>query len=191
MLRSAALVVAFLVVPAASPAQTQAGLGVGYSILSGDSYDDVGAGPTLGGHFLFGISENAQVGVGFDYSALAGGSSVGQIDILAAARYLFPSDGARFFVGAKGGFTRQLATMVSRTPFTPDVTVSESSANGFAVGPTAGVRIASGGYAIEFAADGLFHSYGDRTVEGTVVQGTSDTGFRVVPRVAFAILIGE
>ncbi len=190
MRRSAAVVVAALLIPAMSAAQTHLLLGVGYSIVGGASYDGIGSGITGGGHLAVSISENAQIGVGFDYSLLGVQTTVTQVDIVAIGRYLFPSDGARFFVGGKAGVTRQAiteATFIGRREIT------ESTARGFVIGPTVGVQVVGvgGDLSVEFAADGLFHSYGDRSTQDATVPGTAQTGFRIVPRVAFAMAIGR
>ncbi len=192
MRRSAAVVVAALLVPAMSAAQTHLLLGVGYSIVGGASYDGIGSGITGGGHLAVSISENAQIGVGFDYSLLGVQTTVTQVDIVAIGRYLFPSDGARFFVGGKAGVTRQAITEATFGTLGSRV-ITESSARGFVIGPTVGVQIVGvgGDLSMEFAADGLFHSYGDRSTQDATVPGTAQTGFRIVPRVSFAMAIGR
>ncbi len=173
--------VAVLLVPATSSAQTQVGLGLGYSIVSGDNFENVDPGLTLGGHFAFGVFENAQIGVGFDFSPLSINGTdekIRQIDVLAMARYLFQTEPSRFFLGAKGGYTRQSET-------TLDLVIT-----GFAIGPTVGFQIPMGSVVMEWALDGTFHFQGDVSVSGTTVPDTDTNGFRLVPRIGIAIPIG-
>ena len=58
MRRSLSLAIAALIVPVALFGQAQIGLGGGYSFLSGDTFEGVDPGFTLGGHLAFGVSDN-------------------------------------------------------------------------------------------------------------------------------------
>ena len=198
MLRSVALFVTVLIVPATSSAQTQIGVGLGYSIPSGLTYSDSEAGTTLGGHLAVGVSANIVIGIGLDltfFSVEYTERREVQGDAIAMARYLFPSGAARFFLGGKLGYSVNPGTVCENLAESPCTAfIPNQVSSGFLVGPTVGVQIPAlqiraGSIFIELTADGLFHSNGNVESEGRTIPDTSRSGLRVVPRVAIAIPI--
>jgi hypothetical protein len=177
--------VAFLAGSTPVSAQLELAASGGIGNFSGDDFEGSEVGPTFGGELRFSVGPLAQLGLGFDYSSYGiedTDENVDEIDVFLIARRYTDAPAMRFFYGGKAGYSRQSADS--------EFVTGTVSANGFAIGPTVGVQAPLGAIAFEAGVDVLYQSYGDFSVEGTEVEGSSASGFRWVTRLGLAVPLG-
>jgi hypothetical protein len=176
---------ALLATPLCLQGQIRLGISGGAGNFTGDDFEGSQTGWTVGGELVYPLASGLEIGGLFDYSSY-GVDDVDTVDanvmdIYGVARYPFPGERARFFVGAKGGYSRLSA----------DSEGQSLSASGFAVGPTVGVRIPLSRISIDIAGDGMYTSYGDAEFEGTTIEDSSSSGFRWIARAGISIPLGS
>jgi hypothetical protein len=176
------VLIAMIAIPMGAQAQVRLGLSGGVSGYTGDDFDGVETGFTFGGELVFPLASGLEVGGAFDYSSYGledVDEDLSQIDIFGVVRYPVVGESVHFLVGAKGGFSRQKATIIE------DIT-----ANGWGFGPTAGIRIPLTSLSIDIVADGIYQSFGDFSVDGESVEDSSSSGFRWTVRGGISIPLG-
>lgn len=184
MLRSmlAALAFALFLAAPLSGQSVELGLNGGSGKYMGDDFEGAEVGFGAGGHLLFGEGD-ARFGAGVDY-ARYGEEDIDEkttaLDLFGLFRYMLPGESARFFVGGKAGFSRLSAEVL-------DISIS---ANGFGVGPVAGVQIPLEAFSVEISGDVQYVSYGDVEGEGETIEGSDSTGFEAGVRVGIAVPLG-
>lgn len=176
---------AVLLVIVAVPLQAQSlGISAGYGSLSGDDFDGIESGFTIGGELLFEVSQDVLLGGAFDYSSYGiedTEEDLSQYDLQGVLRYLFPGDETRFFVGGRLGYTRQSIEILTES----------AAANGFSIGPSVGVTIPTGGVNVDVSVDGLYETLGDFSSDGDSIDGSDSSGFRFLGRAGISIPLGD
>lgn len=138
-----------LAAPGAVHGQATLQAGAGGGTITGDDFENVEAGYSVGGGLLFDATENIQVGGEvFVHSLGVEGTdeNLDQYDVLAKARYVVPGETARLFIGAKAGYARQSFETVG----------VDQNSDGFTAGPTAGVQIPVSDLMIEISGDLMY-----------------------------------
>jgi hypothetical protein len=143
---TAALLIAL---PASLHGQATLQSAVGGGAFSGDDYENVEAGFSIGGGLLFDATENVQVGGEFYVHSMGvenTDENLDQFDVLAKARYLLPGESTRFFVGAKAGYARQSFESLG----------VDLNSDGFTAGPVLGVQIPVSSLMVELKGDVMY-----------------------------------
>lgn len=151
---SLAVAALFVTLPAGLQGQTILQAGAGGGSLTGDDFEGIDAGYSIGGGLLFGATENVQVGGEFfvhSFGVEDTDENLDQFDVLAKARYLIPGETARVFVGAKAGYARQSF----------DVAGVDFDSDGFTAGPTLGVAIPLSNLHLELSGDLMYVTQGE------------------------------
>lgn len=178
------LAVCLLLTPLPAGAQVTLGIGTGVGVLAGSDFDGNEGGTTLNLEAMVGPTAGFQFGGAVQYTSLGlegRSETVGQIDVLAAARYMFVPDLAQLYVGARAGFSRQ----------SWEIEAVERRSAGFSAGPTVGVILPFPWFGFEISMDARYIDFGEIEVDGTAAPGTDRSGVHVGGRVGLSFPLGS
>lgn len=175
---------AALALPCEGRGQFTVGVHTGVGVLAGDDFDGNEGGTTINLEAMVGATAGWQFGGGIQYTSLGleeRSESVGQLDVLGAARYMFQPDLAQLYIGARGGFSRQ-STELDGVSIT---------GQGFSIGPSIGVILPFPWFGFEIAMDARYLSYGDFERDGDTTPGSASTGVHLGGRVGLSFKLGN
>ena len=170
-----ALLIAVLAIPSGATAQLGVNVYGGYGTFGGDDFQDINGGYVVGAELLVSATSSFRLGAGgsYAYYGVEGDAEdIEQFDVSAVARYLFPSEGPRPYLGLRAGFSTQAAAL----------NAEDVERSGTGIGPQAGVLVPLGSVRLDLGLEYIFQSFGDTEIDGSLQSGTETSGSLLVLR---------